>query len=116
MAIRELLDRGFGKPTQFLATDTDIVPEKLSADELRAQILAEFQRAFPEYRLVPAKRLKVIPGPSDAASRLFDTRGEVNAGRRRCAFCQLLLHSVVLAVISVWGRMTTQRKSCAGIN
>ena len=40
----------------------DVVPEELSADELRAQILAQFQRAFPEYRLVPAKRLKVSQG------------------------------------------------------
>ena len=53
-AIREL-------PTQFLATDNDIVPEDLSADETRAEIIAQFQAAFPEYRL-----LKVIPAPGDA--------------------------------------------------
>ena len=30
-AIRELPDRGYGKPTQFLATDDDAVPEKLAS-------------------------------------------------------------------------------------
>ncbi len=62
-AIRELLDRGFGKATQFLAADNDVVPENLSADELRAQIFADVQRAFPDYRLVPNKKLRVISGP-----------------------------------------------------
>jgi hypothetical protein len=27
-AIRELLDRAYGKPTQFLATDNDTIPEE----------------------------------------------------------------------------------------
>jgi hypothetical protein len=60
-AIRELLDRAYGKPTQFLATDNDIVPEHLSAAEIRAEIVAQFQTAFPEYRL-----LKVIPARAEA--------------------------------------------------
>ena len=66
-AIRELLDRAYGKPTQFLATDNDVVPENLSAAEIRAEIVAQFQAAFPEYRL-----LKVIPAP-----------GELRRGRRQ---------------------------------
>jgi len=60
-AIRELLDRAYGKPTQFLATDNDIVPEDLSVAEMRAEIVAQFQTAFPEYRL-----LKVVPAPGNA--------------------------------------------------
>jgi hypothetical protein len=67
-AIRELLDRAYGKPTQFLATDNDIVPEHLSAAEIRAEIVAQFQTAFPEYRL-----LKVVPAPSDARPRRRQT-------------------------------------------
>jgi hypothetical protein len=31
--------------------------EDLNLEELRAELLAEVQRIFPEYRLVPAKRL-----------------------------------------------------------
>jgi hypothetical protein len=60
-AIRELLDRGYGKPTQFLATDDDVVPANLSAAELRAELVAQFQQACPEYRL-----LKIIPAPGEA--------------------------------------------------
>jgi hypothetical protein len=74
-AIRELLDRAYGKPTQFLATDNDIVPEDLSAAEIRAEILAQFQAAFPEYRL-----LKVIPAPGEPRPRRRQTlRNEPNA-------------------------------------
>jgi hypothetical protein len=58
-AIRELLDRAYGKPTQFLATDDDVIPANLSADEIRAEIVARFQEAMPDYRL-----LKVVPSPS----------------------------------------------------
>jgi hypothetical protein len=61
-AIRELLDRGFGKPTQFVAADNEPPLDDLPLDELRAELLAEVQRIFPEYRLVPAKGLTVIPG------------------------------------------------------
>jgi hypothetical protein len=67
-AIRELLDRGYGKPTQFLATDDDAVPEKLSAAELRAEMVDLFQRTFPEYRL-----LKVVPAPSQGRPRRRQT-------------------------------------------
>ena len=71
-AIRELLDRGFGKPTQFVAADNEPALEDLNLEELRAELLAEVQRIFPEYRLVPAKRLTVIPGsePQPGCARL----------------------------------------------
>jgi hypothetical protein len=62
-AIKELLDRAYGKPTQFVAADNEPALSDLNLEELRAGTLTDFQRAFPEYRLVPAKRLKVIPGP-----------------------------------------------------
>jgi hypothetical protein len=62
-AIRELLDRAYGKPTQFLAADSDVIPENPSAAELRAEIIAQFQQAFPEYRL-----LKVIPAENKLVS------------------------------------------------
>jgi hypothetical protein len=64
-AIRELLDRGYGRPTQFLATDDDPMPEALSADELRAEILEHFRILFPEYQVVPARRLKVLSPPAE---------------------------------------------------
>jgi hypothetical protein len=60
-AIRELLDRAYGKPTQFLTTDNDVLPENLSADEIRAEIIAQFQEAFPDYRV-----LKVVPSPNES--------------------------------------------------
>ena len=34
-AIRELLDRGFGKPTQFLAADSEIIPKDTTLEQLR---------------------------------------------------------------------------------
>ena len=67
-AIRELLDRGFGKPTQFVAADNEPALEDLNLEELRAELLAEVQRIFPEYRLVLAKKLKVIPGSDKVVS------------------------------------------------
>ena len=63
-AIRELLDRGFGKPTQ-LAADNEPALEDLNLEELRAEILADFERCFPEYRLVREKRLKMISGTEE---------------------------------------------------
>jgi hypothetical protein len=59
-AIRELLDRAYGKATQFVAADNEPALNDLNLEELRASILADFPRVFPEYRLVRTKRLKVI--------------------------------------------------------
>ena len=68
-AIRELLDRGFGKPTQYLAAENDVVPKTLSLDELRTEVLEDLQRLFPEYRMVPTKRLKVVSVPAETVSK-----------------------------------------------
>jgi hypothetical protein len=63
-AIKELLDRAYGKPTQFVAAENDEPAlNDLNLEELRASMLADFERVFPEYRFVPAEQLKVIPGP-----------------------------------------------------
>ena len=65
-AIKELLDRAYGKPTQFVAAENDEPAlNDLNLEELRASMLADFERVFPEYRLVPAEQLKVIPGPEE---------------------------------------------------
>ena len=73
-AIREILDRAYGKPTQFLAQDNDILPEDLSAAEIRAEIVAQFQAAFPEYRL-----LKIVPAASETRPRRRQTlKNETN--------------------------------------
>jgi hypothetical protein len=66
-AIRELLDRGFGKPTQFVAADNEPAVEDLNLEELRAEILADFERCFPEYRLVRERRLKMISRTEETA-------------------------------------------------
>jgi hypothetical protein len=67
-AIRELLDRAYGKPAQFLATGDDVIPEDLSADEIRAEIIARFQEALPDYRI-----LKVVPSPGESRPRRRQT-------------------------------------------
>jgi hypothetical protein len=64
-AIRELLDRGYGKATQFLAADDDIIRDDISAEELRAELFADFEQIFPEYEMVPRKRLTVIDGTNE---------------------------------------------------
>jgi hypothetical protein len=67
-AIKELLDRAYGKPTQFVAAENDEPAlNDLNLEELRASMLADFERVFPEYRFVPAEQLKVIPGPEETA-------------------------------------------------
>ena len=56
-AIKELLDRGYGKPTQFVAAENDEPAlNDLNLEELRASMLADFERVFPEYRLVTKPR------------------------------------------------------------
>jgi hypothetical protein len=54
-AICELLDDGYGKSTQFLATDIDADLENMTKDELKAEILPSFKKLFPEYWFAPAK-------------------------------------------------------------
>jgi hypothetical protein len=60
---RRYLDRGYGKPTQFLAADNDdFIRDNKSEEELRVQLFADFEQIFPEYEMVPRKRLTVIDG------------------------------------------------------
>jgi hypothetical protein len=62
-AIKELLDRAYGKATQFVAAENDEPSLKdMNLEELRASIVADLERVFPEYRLVKARTLKVISG------------------------------------------------------
>ena len=63
--IKELLDCDYGKPTQFVAENDEPALNDLNLEELRASMLADFERVFPEYRLVPAEQLKVIPAPEE---------------------------------------------------
>ena len=65
-AIRELLDRGFGKPTQFLAGDSEIIPKGATLEQLREDILIEFAASFPDLEIVPKKRLTMIAGTDEA--------------------------------------------------
>ena len=60
-AIRELLDRGYGKPTQFLAAGTEIIPDDITGAELRAQLIADFARVFPEFEIVPRAGSEIVP-------------------------------------------------------
>jgi hypothetical protein len=46
-AIRELLDRGYGKTAQMQATENEA--DLLTAKELRTKILAAFPVAFPTF-------------------------------------------------------------------
>ena len=54
-AIRELLDRGYGKATQVLEAENEVALDDINAEELRTTILAQFADLFPDYRLVPIK-------------------------------------------------------------
>jgi hypothetical protein len=51
-AIRELLDRGYGKATQFLATESEADFNSMTPEELRASILADIKALFPEIQFV----------------------------------------------------------------
>jgi hypothetical protein len=52
-AIRELLDRGYGKAQQIVENEDDL--SNKTADELRTEVLADIAALFPDLRLVPAK-------------------------------------------------------------
>jgi hypothetical protein len=51
-AIRELLDRGYGKAQQMV--ENEVGPSDLTAEELRTELLADFAALFPDFRIVPA--------------------------------------------------------------
>ena len=75
-AIKELLDRAYGKPTQFVAAENDEPAlNDLNLEELRASMLADFERVFPEYRLVPAKQFNVISGPEETVCDFEENLG-----------------------------------------
>jgi hypothetical protein len=52
-AIRELLDRGYGKAQQIVENEDDL--SNKTAEELRTEVLADIAALFPDLRLVPAK-------------------------------------------------------------
>ena len=54
-AIRELLDRGYGKAGQAPITENEVNPSDLTAEELRKELLAEFAALFPDLRIVTSK-------------------------------------------------------------
>ena len=61
VAIRELLDRGYGKAQQVVENEDDLSDK--TADELRNELLTEFANLFPDYRLVPAKPRNSLAEP-----------------------------------------------------
>jgi hypothetical protein len=54
-AIRELLDRGYGKAGQMLAAENEDDLGNKTAEELRKEVLADFAVLFPDLRIVPSK-------------------------------------------------------------
>lgn len=67
-AITELLDRAYGKATQFVAAENDEpLLKDMNLEQLRAGIVADFEPLFPGYRLVGPKRLKLISSPDEAS-------------------------------------------------
>ena len=54
-AIRELLDRGYGKAGQAPITENEVDPSDLTAEEVRKELLADFAALFPDLRIVTSK-------------------------------------------------------------
>ena len=67
-----------GLPTR--ASFTTHALNDLNLEELRASMLADFERVFPEYRLVPADQLKVIPGPEETVCDTAESTCEEDLG------------------------------------
>ena len=61
-AIRELLDRAYGKAGQAPITENEVDPSDLTAEEVRKELLADFAALFPDYRLVPVEPPKSLAG------------------------------------------------------
>jgi hypothetical protein len=73
-AIRELLDRGYGKAGQALAEENEADISNLTAEELRREVLADFAALFPHLRIVPSKppnslAESKVPAQFDRAAR-----------------------------------------------
>jgi hypothetical protein len=72
-AIRELLDRGYGKAQQMAENEDDL--SNKTAEELRTEVLADIGIMFPDLRLVPRQAaqcprgVKGSPGQLDRAAR-----------------------------------------------
>ena len=65
-AICELLDRGFGKATQPIAADVEVVPDNQDLESLRSEILFDVARIFPDLELVPKRpALELAPIDTD---------------------------------------------------
>jgi hypothetical protein len=47
------LDRGYGKAEQMVENEDNL--SNKTAEELRAELLADFAAMFPDFRIVPAK-------------------------------------------------------------
>jgi hypothetical protein len=63
-----LLDRAYGKATQFVAVENDEPSLKdMNLDRLWAGICADLERLFPEYRFVPDRPGKGDFWPDDTA-------------------------------------------------
>jgi hypothetical protein len=66
-AIRELLDRGYGKPAQAQVVETEPDSDSgKSAEQLQAEIFAELAEMFPDYRFVPVKPPNTLADPKAA--------------------------------------------------
>jgi hypothetical protein len=68
-AIRELLDRGYGKAAQVLDTELDTENEadqSKTSEEWRAEILADLAKVFPDYHFVPIKPPNTLEDPKEA--------------------------------------------------
>jgi len=64
------LDRGFGKATQPIAADVEVVPDNQDLESLRAEILSDVARVFPDLELVPKRpALASQPGHRPRAGR-----------------------------------------------
>jgi len=64
-AIRELLDRGYGKPPQFLAADDHKFPPDMTAAELRAIMIQRLEEENPGFRFVRVSERSMLPGPDE---------------------------------------------------
>jgi hypothetical protein len=67
-AIRELLDRGYGKAAQLL--DTQDEADERTCEEILASIQTYMVELFPDYRFVPVESPNSVVGPRGRSQRL----------------------------------------------
>ena len=80
-AIRELLDRGYGKATEFLAAEDEASASNMTAAELWSELLAELAELLPEFRLVPVEQPNLVAGVNDRLIGAVPTSRRI-AGQR----------------------------------